>query len=200
MTKRKEQADAAKAAIIAAGRELLSQKEAKDIKIKDIMKSCNLSPGLFYHYFESKDAFIAALVTQDWDSAFKVLDDPKIPPLRRLREYCMGVLRGLMDVDPQLRRNLNTYRMSDVYTRERESRYQDDSMLNWLEGYMRKWIDREEFSPDLPVEYIAKLLVYVVHGVDFNASLYKREWNDWAWCDEFFDHVEEHLLKPYLLK
>ena len=46
MTKRKEQADAASAAIIEAGRELLSQREAKDIKIKDIMKACSLSPGL----------------------------------------------------------------------------------------------------------------------------------------------------------
>ena len=61
MTKRKEQADAARAAIIEAGRELLSQREAKDIKIKDIMKACSLSPGLFYHYFESKDAFIVTV-------------------------------------------------------------------------------------------------------------------------------------------
>ena len=200
MTKRKEQADAAKAAIIAAGRELLSQKEAKDIKIKDIMKSCNLSPGLFYHYFESKDAFIVTLVTESWDSSFDILNDSNIPPLRRLREYCVVVLQSLMNVDPQLRRNLNTYRMSDVYTKEREIHYRDDAMMNSIEEYMKDWIAKGEFSPGLPVEYIAKLLVYIVYGIDFNASLYKREWNDWAWCDEFFDHVEESLLKPYLLK
>lgn len=200
MTKRKEQADAARAAIIEAGRELLSQREAKDIKIKDIMKACSLSPGLFYHYFESKDAFIVTLVTESWDRSFDILNDPDIPPLRRLREYCTVVLQSLMNVDPQLRRNLNTYRMSDVYTKEREIHYRDDAMMNSVEEYMRDWIAKGEFSSDLPVEYIAKLLVYIVHGIDFNASLYKREWTDWSWCDEFFDHVEESLLKPYLLK
>ena len=200
MTKRKEQADAARAAIIEAGRELLSQREAKDIKIKDIMKACNLSPGLFYHYFESKDAFIVTLVTESWDRSFDILNDPDIPPLRRLREYCTVVLQSLMNVDPQLRRNLNTYRMSDVYSKEREIHYRDDAMMNSVEEYMRDWIAKGEFSSDLPVEYIAKLLVYIVHGIDFNASLYKREWTDWSWCDEFFDHVEESLLKPYLLK
>lgn len=200
MATRKEQSDATREAIIRAGRVLLSQKDAAHVSVAEIMKACSLSPGLFYHYFESKDAFIVTLVTEKWDSNFEILGDLKVPVLRRFREYCIITIQSLMNVDPQLRRNLNAYRMSDVYAKERESRYRDDTMLNWTKEFLNGCIERGEFSPDLPVEYIAKLIVYVVHGIDFNASLYKREWNDWAWCDEFFDHVEESLLKPYLLK
>lgn len=197
MATRKEQADATREAIIHAGRALLSKKDASHVSISEIMKSCGLSSGLFYHYFESKDEFILMLVTQDWDTWSGILDDPRIPIIRRLREYCMVAITGQTKNNPQLHRNLNAYKMSDVYIEERERFYQDDAMLNCMLGFLYDCIEKGYFSPKLPVEYIAKLLLYVTHGIDYNAALYKREWNDWAWCSLFFDFVEQELLLPY---
>ncbi len=66
MTTRKEQSDATRAAILEAGRKLLAERDVKHISISDIMKQCGLSNGLFYHYFASKDAFITALISDEW--------------------------------------------------------------------------------------------------------------------------------------
>ena len=199
MATRKEQYDATQAAIIQAGTQLLSQKEAKNVSISEIMKACGLSPGLFYHYYKSKDAFIVSLVTQTWMQNMEILDDESIPHLLRPRVYCTESLHVLLDVDSQLHRNLNAYRMTDAYVHERESTFEDDAMFHRLHRFFMDGIEQKVFSPDLPAEYIANLYVYVVHGIDFNAALYKRPWNGWDWCDQFFTFVEEQHLRPYLL-
>ena len=89
--------------------------------------------------------------------------------------------------------------MTDAYVHERESTFEDDAMFHRLHRFFMDGIEQKVFSPDLPAEYIANLYVYVVHGIDFNAALYKRPWNGWDWCDQFFTFVEEQHLRPYLL-
>lgn len=199
MATRKEQYDATQSAIIEAGTNLLCQKEAKSVSISEIMKACGLSPGLFYHYYKSKDAFILSLITQNWEENMELLEDATIPPLLRPRAYCIASLHTLVDCDPQLHRNLNAYRMTDTYLRQRESRYEDDAMYLCLSRFFRRCIDQGVFAPELPVHNVVELYVYVVHGIDFNAALYKRPWSDWTWCDQFFSYVEQQYLKPYLL-
>ena len=200
MATRKEQYDATQAAIIQAGTQLLCEKESKSVSISEIMKACGLSPGLFYHYYKSKDAFIVSLITQTWDENMEILEDETIPPLRRARVYCMASLHAQMDIDPQLRRNLNAYRMTDAYLHQRESRFEDDAMYHCLSRFFTRCIAQGIFSPELPVHYVVSLYVYVVHGIDFNAALYQRPWADWDWCEQFFSCIEAQHLRPFLRK
>lgn len=199
MLTRREQAEATQAAIIEAGRELLRQKDAKKVLVSDIMRQCGLSAGLFYHYYKSKDAFFASLATREWNRGKQILKDESIEPVQRLRQYCLAMIQKTVDYDPQFRRNLNAYRMTDEYLHEREQNYQDDLMYRWITEYLLDCIEKKIFAPEIPTDYIAKLMVYVVHGIDFNAALYKRTWNDLQWCNTFFDDVEERFLRPYLL-
>ena len=199
MATRKEQYDATQAAIIEAGTRLLCQKDARSVSISEIMKACGLSPGLFYHYYKSKDAFILSLITREWEENMEILEDASIPPLLRPRAYCIASLHDLVDCDPQLHRNLNAYRMTDAYLLQRESRFENDAMYRCLSRFFKRCIADGIFSQELPIHYVVELYVYVVHGIDFNAALYKRPWEDWDWCDQFFSYVEEQHLKPYLL-
>jgi len=59
--------------------------------IKEILDSAKVPKGSFYHYFGSKEEFTgvvleryAAREMQRWES---ILDNEKLPPLRRLRRY-----------------------------------------------------------------------------------------------------------------
>ena len=49
---------------------------------------------------------------------------------------------------------------------------------------------------------MARLRVYVNHGVSFHVALYKRQPDEAqiiGWFNQFFDSLEETKLKPYLL-
>lgn len=200
MATRKEQYDATQAAIIQAGLQLLSQKEAQNVTISEIMRTCGLSSGLFYHYYKSKDNFIVSLITRTWNENSEILLDETISPVLRPRAYCDATLHALMDVDPQLRRNLNAYRMTDAYLHQRETLFVDDAMFLEIRRFFQNSIDNGVFSPELPVDFVTNLYVYVVHGIDFNAALYKRPWAGWDWCAQFYTYIEENFLIPHLRK
>ena len=65
---------------------------------------------------------------------------------------------------------------------------------------MEEGIKGGAFSPNMPVEYISRLLVYVIHGVIYNAALYNREADSIDWVQEFCNnYLENTALRPYLL-
>ena len=202
MTTRKEQSDATRAAILEAGRKLLAERDVKHISISDIMKQCGLSNGLFYHYFASKDAFITALISDEWSEKAQALYDTSLPPLERLRKYCTLSLPDMSPESFQLHRNTMAFKLTDEYIRERESRYADDYMFKHVMLYFESCISDGVFSADVPAEFVARLLVYVNHGVSFHVALYKRQPDVTqiiSWFNQFFDSLEETKLKPYLL-
>ena len=203
MSTRKEQSDSTKAAIMEAGRKLLAQCDVKRISISDIMKQCNLSNGLFYHYFDSKDAFITELISDEWPEKAQSLYDESLQPLERLRKYC---LLCLPDMDPesfQCHRNVSMFKLTDAYIRERESRYADDYMFKHIMHYFEGCISKGVFSADVPAEFVSRLLSYVSHGISFHIALYKRQPDAQmvlSWYNQFFDSLEETKLRPYLLQ
>ena len=202
MPTRKEQSEATRKAIMEAGRKLLAQNDAKHISIAELMRQCNLSPGLFYHYYESKDAFIVAMITESWIQYDSYLYDEEPPVFERLRGYVRSAIKGTLESSSQLRRNLNSYRMSNEYIHEREKRLIDDYVFVHIRDFFNENIEKKIFSPELPVEFISYLYVYIIHGIDFNISLYDRDPRAdriWKWLDQFFDHLEADLLKPYML-
>ena len=59
--------------------------------VKDILDLAGVPKGSFYHYFPSKEAFAGDLISRyaqiEAERVHRILDDSKIPPLKRLRNY-----------------------------------------------------------------------------------------------------------------
>lgn len=90
-----------RALLIRCGIELLTQQGVSAMVIDDVLTRVKVPKGSFYHYFESKDAFVAAAIEAYAEYFARKLDkhfhNPDLPPLGRLgafvEEACTGVER-----------------------------------------------------------------------------------------------------------
>jgi TetR/AcrR family transcriptional repressor of nem operon len=59
--------------------------------VSEILDKADLPKGSFYHHFANKEDFAAATIeryaTREREHAAAVLNDPKVPPLKRLERY-----------------------------------------------------------------------------------------------------------------
>lgn len=90
-----------RALLIRRGMEMLSSRGVSATALDDVLKSVNVPKGSFYHYFASKDAFVAAALdayasyfARKLDSHFQNVE---LAPLARLTAFvadaCAGVER-----------------------------------------------------------------------------------------------------------
>ena len=64
MTTRQEQAQRRREQFIDAALAVFAAKGVDGTSIKDIAKAASVTPGLLYHYFSSKEALVAAVLTE----------------------------------------------------------------------------------------------------------------------------------------
>lgn len=67
---RNDQSDTVKRSVLKAAGRLLHSKGYEGMTIKDISRAANVSSGSIYHFFESKDGILSALVREmfDWSA------------------------------------------------------------------------------------------------------------------------------------
>jgi len=77
--------------LLDVGVELMHQNGYNATGLLDILKAADLPKGSFYHHFSSKEDFAAAAlaryVAHEGEHAASVLNDSKMPPLKRLKRY-----------------------------------------------------------------------------------------------------------------
>lgn len=76
--------------IVQEGRKLLSNKEYKELNVREIAKNCNIALGTFYNYFSTKDELILEIVREDWR---KISD--LIERLKSMDEPCKEKIRKI---------------------------------------------------------------------------------------------------------
>lgn len=76
---------------------LVQTKGYEAMSIQDVLNELEASKGAFYHYFDSKQALLEAVVERFADSAIAdlapVLNDPNLPALRKLERFLAGIAR-----------------------------------------------------------------------------------------------------------
>ncbi len=80
-----------KQALLKAGKHLIWEKGYAATGIQEVLHAADVPKGSFYHYFDSKDAFVVAVLEsylQDLNTRFGYsLGDTTLTPLMRLRQY-----------------------------------------------------------------------------------------------------------------
>ncbi|MES9854898.1 MAG: TetR/AcrR family transcriptional regulator [Candidatus Thiodiazotropha sp. L084R] len=89
----------AKAELIRAGMEILTEKGFSATGIDEILRSVGVPKGSFYHYFKNKDAFGSELI-QSYVKFFeyklnKFLSDETLSPLDRLTAFMNNAIDGM---------------------------------------------------------------------------------------------------------
>ena len=101
-----------RAEILDGAQRLIYTKGYEQMTIQDLLDMLEISKGAFYHYFDSKQALLEAMIERTQDDAkkvlFPILDEPNLPTLQKLerffnatanwktarKEYLMAILRG----------------------------------------------------------------------------------------------------------
>ena len=84
-------------AFLDVAQRLVQAKGFESMSIQDVLDELDASKGAFYHYFDSKQALLEAVVERFADVAIAdlapVLHDPKLPALRKLERFFAGIAR-----------------------------------------------------------------------------------------------------------
>lgn len=82
-------------AFIDVAQRLIQTKAYEQMSVQDILDGVGSSRGAFYHYFDSKQQLLEAVVTRIGDAALASLDptvrDPSLPALTKLQQVFSGI-------------------------------------------------------------------------------------------------------------
>src|ERR1700682_5321086 len=84
-------------AFLDVAQRLVQTKGYDAMSIQDVLDELEASKGAFYHYFDSKQALLEAIVERFADSSMAslspILNDPDLPALRKLERVFAGIAR-----------------------------------------------------------------------------------------------------------
>ena len=82
-------------AFLDVAQRFVQTKGFESMSIQDVLDELDASKGAFYHYFDSKQALLEAVVDRFADAALAtiapVLEDPNLPALRKLERIFAGI-------------------------------------------------------------------------------------------------------------
>ncbi len=77
--------------ILDAAQRLIYTKGYEQMSIQEILDDLHMSKGAFYHYYDSKQALLEALIERTMDEMERLLvpivEDPSLPALAKLQRY-----------------------------------------------------------------------------------------------------------------
>src|SRR5256885_1561114 len=84
-------------AFLDVAQRLVQAKGFESMSVQDVLDELDASKGSFYHYFDSKQALLEAVVERFADGAMAalgpVIGDPDLPALRKLERVFAGIAR-----------------------------------------------------------------------------------------------------------
>ncbi|HZU70163.1 MAG TPA: TetR/AcrR family transcriptional regulator [Ktedonobacteraceae bacterium] len=155
--------------IIDAAMHVFAEKGFVRATNKDIAREAGITPGLIYHYFESKEALLRAII--DGRSPLRIINalPPQalaLPPEVFLRFIVMQVL-GILE-DENFIQLIRVFLPEVVYNPDTGSTINEaiQQALGFLEGYFRNKIEAGELRPMdaalLPQLFIGSVMAFVL--------------------------------------
>src|SRR6202048_431694 len=84
-------------AFLDVAQRLVQSKGYEAMSIQDVLNELEASKGAFYHYFDSKQALLEAVIERFADTGMAglpaILDDPELPALRKLEKVFASIAR-----------------------------------------------------------------------------------------------------------
>ena len=158
--------DAAQRLIVTQGYEQFS--------IQDVLEIAEASKGAFYHYFDSKDALVDAVVNRMADQATVVIEpvlaDPGTTASEKLERLVNGMAEFKAERKDLVLGILQVWQSDDnALVREKLRRIVAVRLQPWLERIVRQGIAEGSFSFGRP-DHLASVLTTLVQGMSERAS------------------------------
>ena len=150
-------------AFLDVAQRLVESKGYEAMSIQDVLDALEVSKGAFYHYFDSKQALLEAVVERFADGAMAtmapILNDPKLPALERLERVFAGIAGWKAERKEFVLAIIEVWSSdSNAIVREKLRRMTVRLMEPLLSKVVRQGVDEGVFSVASPEETATVLL------------------------------------------
>ena len=150
-----------------AAQRLMQAKGYQQMSVQDVLDELGASRGAFYHYFDSKQALLEAVVERFADSALAdlapVLNDPNLPALRKLERFFAGIARRKAEHKELMLAIIEVWNSDgNAIVREKLRRLTVSRMIPLLSAVIRQGIDEgvvRAASPDETATVFVSLML-----------------------------------------
>lgn len=161
-------------AFVEVAQRLIATKGYEQLSIQDVLDELGASKGAFYHYFDSKQALLAAVVERTVEVATATIEPIVADPLLPAREKLEGVFSGIAQWKGErsvLMLELARVWFSDdnIIVRERMRRAVAERLTPLLATIVRQGMAEGDFATS-SAEGAADVLVSLVLGLNEVAS------------------------------
>lgn len=164
-------------AFIDAAQRLMQTKGFEQMSIQDLLDELDASRGAFYHYFDSKQALLGAMVDRIADQALATVEpvvaDPALTAVEKLERFFGGIASYKSERKALMLEFIKVWR-SDFNTVVREKSRQAlvERVAPILARIVRQGIAEEVFSVDWPEETATLLLTLMLGFQDGATELF----------------------------
>lgn len=156
--------------ILDAAQQLIYSKGYERMSIQDLLDHLKISKGAFYHYFDSKQAVLEALVermTQEAaQSILPIAQDPKLSALEKMRRYFEASARWKSSHKPLIMSLMRMwYSDENLRIRQKMAAGSVENLGKFLEPVIRQGIAEKVFTTQFP-----KQLAAIVAGIALGLS------------------------------
>jgi len=161
-------------AFLDVAQRLVTTKGYEAMSIQDVLDELEASKGAFYHYFDSKQALLEAVVERFADGAMAslapVLNDPDLPALTKL-EKVFARIASLKAEQKDLMLAIIEVWNSDgnAIVREKVRRLSERIMVPLFSAVVRQGVDEGTLKVDSPDD-TARVLVSLMQGFQLLAT------------------------------
>jgi AcrR family transcriptional regulator len=161
-------------AFLDVAQRLVQTKGYEAMSIQDVLDELEASKGAFYHYFDSKQALLEAVVERFADGAMAslapVLNDPKLPALTKLEKVFAGIANLKAEQKDLMLAIIEVWSSDDnAIVREKVRRLSERIMVPLFSAVVRQGVDEGTLQVDYPDE-TARVLVSLMQGFQLQAT------------------------------
>ncbi|HVH66083.1 MAG TPA: TetR/AcrR family transcriptional regulator [Candidatus Acidoferrum sp.] len=155
-------------AFLDVAQRLIQTKGYAEMSIQDVLDALETSRGAFYHYFDSKQALLEAVVDRFADVAMAgvapILVDPNLPALRKLEKILRGIARFKAEQKDLMIALIDVMNAdSNTLFREKLRRMTAGLLTPIIASVIRQGIEEGIITTGPPDE-VARVIVYLVQG------------------------------------
>jgi AcrR family transcriptional regulator len=161
-------------AFLDVAQRLIQTKGYEAMSIQDLLDELEASKGAFYHYFDSKQALLEAVVGRFTDGAMAsvapILNDPELPALRKLERVLAGIASLKAEQKDLMLAIIEVWNSDgNAIVREKVRRLSERVMTPLFSAVVKQGLAEGTLHVDSPDE-TAKVLVALMLGFQQQAA------------------------------
>ena len=161
-------------AFLDVAQRLIQTKGYEAMSIQDLLDELEASKGAFYHYFDSKQALLEAVVERfavgAMASLAPVLNDPDLPALAKLEKVFAGIATLKAEQKDLMLAIIEVWDSDgNAIVREKVRRLSERIMVPLFSAVVRQGVDEGTLLVDSPDE-TARVLVSLMQGFQLQAT------------------------------